>query len=80
MSTLRPKVHQRGGKQVEGKGFSLDELKKAGSSLTEAVKLRIAVDPRRRTVHDENVEVLKPVLDAKRAAVRAKKPKVKSKS
>ena len=65
---------------MEGKGFSLDELKKAGSSLTEAVKLRIAVDPRRRTVHDENVEVLKPVLDAKRAAVRAKKPKVKSKS
>ena len=65
---------------MEGKGFSPDELKKAGSSLTEAVKLRIPVDPRRRTVHDENVEALKPVLDEKRAAVRARKPKVKSKS
>jgi ribosomal protein L13E len=80
VSTSRPQVQRRDGKQVEGKGFSLDELKKAGTSLTEAVKLHVPVDPRRRTVHDENVKALKPVLDEKRAAVRARKPRRKSKS
>ena len=80
MSTSRPRVHRRDGKQVEGKGFSPDELKKAGTSLTEAVKLRIPVDPRRRTVHDENVEALRPVFDEKRAVAKARKPKGKSKS
>ncbi len=80
MSTSRPRVLRRDGKQVEGKGFSLDELKKAGTSLTEAVKFHVPVDPRRRTVHDENVKTLKPVLNRKRAAVRARKSKRKSKS
>jgi len=79
MSTIRPRVHRRDGKQVEGKGFSPGELKKAGTSLTEAVKLRIPVDPRRRTVHDENVEILKPVLNKRKSAVKAKS-KRKSKS
>ena len=79
MSTSRPRVHRRDGKQVEGKGFSPGELKKAGTSLTEAVKLRVPVDPRRRTVHDENVKILKPVLDERKSAVKAKS-KRKSKS
>jgi len=79
MSTSRPRVHRRDGKHVEGKGFSTDELKKAGTSLTEAVKLRVPVDPRRRTVHDENVEILKPVLNKRKSAVKAKS-KRKSKS
>jgi len=48
--------------------------------LTEAVKLHVPVDPRRRTVHDENVKALKPVLDEKRAAMKSRKPKRKSKS
>jgi large subunit ribosomal protein L13e len=79
MSTIRPRVHRRDGKQVEGKGFSPDELKKAGKSLTEAVKLRIPVDPRRRTVHDENVEALKHLLNERKSAAKAKS-KRKSKS
>ena len=79
MSTIRPRVHRRDGKQVEGKGFSPDELKKAGTSLTEAVKLHVPVDPRRRTVHDENVETLKPLLNERKSAVKVKS-KRKSKS
>jgi ribosomal protein L13E len=79
MATSRPRVHRRDGKQVEGKGFSLDELKKAGSSLTEAVRLRVPVDPRRRTVHDENVEALKPILMERKSAAKTKS-KGKSKS
>jgi ribosomal protein L13E len=72
MAASRPRVHRRDGKQVEGKGFSLDELKKAGSSLTEAVRLRVPVDPRRRTAHDENVEALKPILAERKSAVKSK--------
>jgi len=79
MAASRPLVHRRDGKQVEGKGFSLDELKKAGSSFAEAVRLHVPVDPRRRTVHDENVEALKPILMAKKSAAKAKS-KRKSKS
>ena len=79
MATRRPRVQRRDGKQVEGKGFSLNELKKANSSLTEAVRFRIPVDPRRRTAHDENVEALKPLLMERKSAVKAK-AKGKSKS
>jgi len=79
MATSGPLVHRRDGKLVEGKGFSLDELKKAGSSLAEAVRLHVPVDPRRRTVHDENVEMLKPIFMERKSAARAKS-KRKSKS
>jgi ribosomal protein L13E len=78
----RPRVLRSDGKQTQGKGFSREELKKAGLSLTEAVRYHIPVDPRRKTAHDENVEALKPVIEEKKAAVtaKAKKPKGKSKS
>jgi ribosomal protein L13E len=78
--TSRPKVLRNDGKKIGGKGFSREELKKAGLSLTEAVKLHIPVDPRRKTAHEENVETLKPVVEEKRAAVKSKKPMRKSKS
>jgi len=78
--TARPKVFRSDGKQTQGKGFSREELKKAGLSLTEAVKYHIPVDPRRKTCHDENVEALRPIVKEKKAAVKAKKPKGKSKS
>jgi len=47
------------GKKRKGRGFSLAELKEAGISLQEAKKLRIYVDKRRKSVHEENVEYLK---------------------
>jgi ribosomal protein L13E len=78
----RPKVLRSDGKQTQGKGFSREELKKAGLSLTEAVKYHLPVDPRRKTAHKENVEALKPVIEEKKAAAaaKAKKPRGKSKS
>lgn len=78
--TARPRVFKRGGKRISGRGFSSEELKKAGSSLQEAVRLHISVDPRRKTGHDDNVEVLKVLLKEKKAAAESKKPKRKSKS
>ena len=79
MVTTRPTVLRNDGKEVEGKGFSPEELKKAGSSLTEAVRYHIPVDPRRKTAHDKNVETLKPILEEKKAAAKARQPKRKSK-
>jgi large subunit ribosomal protein L13e len=46
-----------------GKGFSREELKAAGLSVKEALALKIPVDVRRRTTHDENIEALKLYLN-----------------
>ena len=81
MPLTRPKILRKSGKKRQGKGFSSEELKKAGLSLSEAVRLHIPVDPRRKTTHEENVEAVKAFLDKKKAAKpKAKKPKRKSKS
>jgi ribosomal protein L13E len=67
MVTTRPKVFKNGGKQRHGRGFSRDELKRAGSSLKEALRFRIPVDSRRKTAHEENVEVVKAFLESEKA-------------
>jgi large subunit ribosomal protein L13e len=76
MITAKPKVLKKGGKQRYGKGFSREELKKAGLSFKEALKLSIPIDSKRRTTHEENVEVIKTFLENKKAETkRKKKPK-----
>ncbi len=75
MQVARPKVLKDENKQRLGKGFSREELKKTGSCLAEALKLKIPVDSRRKTAHDENVEALKAVLESKRAQRKPKKEK-----
>lgn len=75
MEALKPLVFKKGGKQRLGKGFSLNELKKVGLKPKRALKLRIPVDTRRKTVHDENVEKLKKLLETKQQ--KAQKPKEK---
>jgi len=79
MEALKPLVFKKGGKQRLGKGFSLDELKKVGLKPKQALKLGIPVDTRRRTVHKENVEKLKKLLEAKQQEARKPKPKPKEK-
>ncbi|MBS7653591.1 MAG: ribosomal protein L13e [Candidatus Bathyarchaeia archaeon] len=46
-----------------GKGFSREELKAVGLSVVEALSLKIPVDIRRKTRHDENIEALKRHLN-----------------
>jgi large subunit ribosomal protein L13e len=76
----RPKVFKKGGKQRLGKGFSREELKRAGLSFREALKFGISVDSRRRTVYEANVEVVKTFLESKKAEFKVKvKAKGKSK-
>ena len=55
-------VHKKSGKEREGKGFSREELKKAGISPKQALHAGLPVDVRRRTVHDENVKLVKQQL------------------
>jgi ribosomal protein L13E len=80
MMAKRPKVSEKRGRRSPGKGYSPDELKKAGLSMSEAVKLHVAVDPRRKTAHDENVEALNTFLQERKAVAKTKKRKRKSKS
>jgi len=42
-----------------GKGFSIKELQDAGLTVAKAKKLDIAIDMRRRTSYDKNVQMLK---------------------
>ncbi len=67
MEKLRPMVFKRGGKKRAGKGFSVGELKEAGLCLKRALKLGLPVDPRRRTIHEENVKLLKNFMESGKA-------------
>jgi ribosomal protein L13E len=67
MIKAEPRVFKKGKKQRRGKGFSGEELKKAGLSFKEALKLGIPVDPKRRTSHEENVEAIKTFLENMKA-------------
>lgn len=51
-------------KPRDGKGFSLGELKEAGISKEQAKALGIYIDERRRSVHKENIEMLKQFIEA----------------
>ncbi len=62
---LRPTIQARttgGHKAREGRGFSLDEIKRAGLNLQEAKRQGIPLDKRRRTVHLQNVQIIKGYL------------------
>jgi ribosomal protein L13E len=79
MITIKPIVFKRDRKQRYGKGFSREELKKAGLSLKEALKLNIPVDSRRKTAHKENVNTVKRFLKSKKKTSKPEKRR-KSKS
>lgn len=59
---IRAIVHRKKGRRC-GKGFSREELKAVGLSVKEALSLKIPVDIRRKTRHDENIQALKRHLN-----------------
>jgi large subunit ribosomal protein L13e len=75
MAAAKPKIIRKAGKQRYGKGFSRDELKRAGLSLKEALSFGVPVDSRRKSAHEENVKVVKTFLESKKA-----RPKSRGKS
>ncbi len=59
MDIERPTVKGGRGRTRTGRGFSQNELEKAGWEADEAFAAGIAVDYRRKSCHDQNVEKLK---------------------
>ena len=82
MHQLKPKILKPKG-QRNGRGFSRGEIGKAGLNAAEATSLGLPVDLRRKTAHEENVEVVKAYVEKAKAEAKSKLkvgPKKKSKS
>lgn len=59
MHHIKPTIVSQKGKQKQGKGFSLKELKAAGVSKQQAQQAGLPVDVRRKSEHEENVGAIK---------------------
>jgi ribosomal protein L13E len=74
MHHIKPTIKRLNGKTKSGKGFSPNELAKAGVNKLQAKELGLPVDYRRRTAHESNIEALKayakPAKPAKPAVVK----------
>jgi large subunit ribosomal protein L13e len=56
---MKAVITKQNGKQSIGRGFSLNELAKAGLTKQDAKKIGVPLDIKRKSVHDENVECIK---------------------
>ncbi|MCW3984596.1 MAG: ribosomal protein L13e [Candidatus Bathyarchaeota archaeon] len=59
MHHIKPTIVSQKGKQKQGKGFSINELKAAGISKQQAQRAGLPVDVRRKSEHEENVAAIK---------------------
>jgi ribosomal protein L13E len=75
MVTIEPRVFDSDKKQRRGRGFSREEIRRAGLTPRQALKHGVIVDYKRKTGHDENVEALKALSAPKTAAKRRRKTK-----
>ncbi len=73
MHHIKPNILKPDGQQRSGRGFSPEELKKAGIDPAEAKRLKIPVDKRRKTAHDQNVKIIKAYAKKAKAKVEAKR-------
>jgi len=63
MREIHPVVYKPGTDKIRiGRGFSIGELKEAGLSISEAKKLGLYIDRRRKSIHKENIDILKDFL------------------
>jgi len=77
MHPIKPAITAQSGKKRLGKGFSPDELKEAGLNAGDARNLKIPVDRKRKSSHEENIETLKSHYEKAQAAKpKTAKPKV----
>jgi len=75
MHRIKPEILKPNGKKRSGRGFSPTELKNAGVNPTEAKKIGLPTDFKRKTAHDENIEAIKAYAAKKKAEA---KPKTKT--
>jgi ribosomal protein L13E len=81
MHHIKPAIFKQDGKQRSGRGFSRNELEKAGVNRAEAARLGLPADLRRKTAHDENVAAIKAYVEKQKAEAKPKpKPKPKEES
>ena len=59
-------VTRKRGKKRGGRGFSREELKKIGISQKQALKLKLPIDLRRRSINEQNVNLLKQQIKEKK--------------
>ncbi|MCL2358868.1 MAG: ribosomal protein L13e [Nitrososphaerota archaeon] len=59
MHHIKPSFIKPNGKQKQGRGFSINELKAAGVSKQQAKKAGLPVDVRRKSQHDQNIQAIK---------------------
>jgi len=64
-ATAEATVTKKSGKTRKSRGFSREELKEVGLDSSQALKLHLRVDSRRKTKHAENVKTLKHLLRKK---------------
>jgi ribosomal protein L13E len=81
MHHIKPQVTKPDGKRP-GKGFSPEELKKAGLNKTEAKQLKIPIDKRRKTTHEQNIQTIEAYAKKQKTKIKPKpkqKPQPKTK-
>jgi ribosomal protein L13E len=77
MHHIKPSIQKSDGRHRSGRGFSLEEIKKAGLDQSEAKKMKIPVDKRRKTAHEANISELKAFKKKQQVEAKPKpKPKV----
>jgi len=69
MYTIKPIIQRPKSKAKNGRGFSPNELAKAGIIYTQANKLGIPIDFRRKSAHENNIETLKAHTTANKTDV-----------
>lgn len=77
MSSVEAKIASKTRIHKIGRGFSKQELTKAGTNIGEALRLHLPVDLRRRTIHEENVQAVKAIIQKTKQSSKPhqKKPK-----
>jgi large subunit ribosomal protein L13e len=59
MHHITPIITKQNGKQKIGQGFSPNELKAAGISKQTAQQMKLRIDVRRKSSHQENIDTIK---------------------
>jgi len=74
MHHIKATIIRQNGRKAESRGFSLSELKNAGLTKQDAMKIGIPLDTKRKSAHDENVETLKSHAEKAKAEAKPKEP------
>ncbi|MCS7364239.1 MAG: ribosomal protein L13e [archaeon GB-1867-035] len=78
IAKVKPPALIRHGRIVKkwkiGRGFSIGELKEAGLTVKEALKLGLRIDKRRKSIHEENIEIIRKYIGKLKGTNSEEKP------